>query len=629
MRVLRSQHGFWFTVALAAAIAVPWLLTNDFYLKVIFTAGVYYLAAAGLNVLVGWSGQKSLGHAGLFAVGAYTAALLTAQAGWNPWLALLAAACVSAGFGVVIALPALRVKGPSLSMVTIGFGIVVEKVVTEWQVPFGGQAGIYGVLPLSLGGRMLGMREWAWLVLAFALVTHLLLRTLLGGKFGRALQAVQAAEVAAESVGVNVYRMKVLAFVISAVTCGVAGALVAQQNQYINSDFISFNLSVFLLLIVLFGGPSIMGPALGAIVLTLMDAFLARWPGLQHFTYGALLLFALYAMPQGLAGALAALGRRLLPAHYRRNLPDGAAVGASLAARSEWVPRYPGVRDGAGILLRATELHKAYGGVVPTNGVSLTLRPAHVHALIGPNGAGKTTLLNMLSGIVRPDSGRIEFAGSDVTECRASEICRRGIGRTFQNLKLFAQMSVLDNVLVGLHPHLAVGFWASLMGWPSARREERAAREEAARLLDFAGLLDRAHEQAGSLPYGLQRRLELTRALATHPRLLLLDEPAAGLNPQETEALTALIARIAEKGITVLMIEHHMDLVMAVSDHVAVLDYGVKIAEGAPPEVQRNPLVIAAYLGVPDDDPSDAVGYGSAGSPNSGGPFPGAGPVPC
>jgi branched-chain amino acid transport system permease protein len=584
------RHALGLVVVVAALAAVPLLTDNDFYLRVLFLVGVNYIIAAGMNVLVGYTGQKSLGHAGLFAVGAYAVALLTARWGWNPWPAFVAAGVLAGLFGVVIALPALRVKGPALAMVTIGFGIVVEKIVTEWQDVFAGQQGIYGVLPLTLGEAMFGSRHWVWFVLLLGVVLHLMLRWLLRGRYGRAFMAVNTAEVAAESVGISVYRYKVLAFVISAVTCGLAGALIAQQNQYINSDFITFHLSVFMLLMVLFGGPSVYGPLLGALVLTLLDAFLARWPTVQHFTYGALLLFALYAMPEGLAGYLSRLGRRWAP---RLHAPE--ALPAGLAS---WRPLASGQADA--VLLEAQGLYKAYGGVVPTNDVDLCLRAGHVHSLIGPNGAGKTTLLNILSGIVPPDRGTIRFAGRDITGLPPHRIARLGLGRTFQNLKLFAGMSVLDNVKLGLHAHVAAGFFSSLFGLGG--RAERAARDEALQILDALGLRDKALEVAGSLPYGLQRRVELARALATHPRLLLLDEPAAGLNPQETQELAQVILRIRDLGITVLLIEHHMDLVMAISDHVIVLDYGQRIAEGAPEQVRSDPRVIAAYLGADDDD---------------------------
>ncbi len=290
----------------AAALAA--VIGNDYYLRIGFMMCVYYLCAAGMNVLVGYAGQKSLGQAGLFAAGAYSAALLSTSFDLNAWVALAAAAIIAGLCGVLIAWPSLRVRGPYLAMVTLAFGIVVEKLVSEWTEVFGGAQGILGIKPLSLAGIPFANLQWVWFGIALGAIAHLLLRNLLSGRFGRAFLSLQADEIAAESVGVSVYRYKILAFVIAAVTCGVAGAMVAQQNQYLNSDFISFQLSIFILLLVLFGGSgSLYGPLIGAVSLTLIDALLARWPPVQHFAYGGLLLFALYAMPNGVAGLFSRL----------------------------------------------------------------------------------------------------------------------------------------------------------------------------------------------------------------------------------------------------------------------------------------------------------------------------------
>ncbi|NUB05269.1 branched-chain amino acid ABC transporter ATP-binding protein/permease [Azospirillum sp. Vi22] len=566
----------------AALVALALTLSNDFYLYVAFMAGVYYICASGMNVLAGYAGQKSLGQAGLFAAGAYTVALLTTRLELPPALALAAAPLVAAAVGVLIALPSLRVKGPSLALVTLAFGLVVEKLVTEWTDLFGGAQGIYGIAPLTMGDEPFALKHWVVLVIVLGVAVHLALSHLLNGRFGRALLALQSDEIAAECAGISVYRYKTLAFVLAAALCGLGGALVAQQNQYFNSDFVTFHLSVFILLLVLLGGAgNIYGPIAGAAILTMTEVFLAQWPSVQHFIYGAMLLFALYLMPTGVAGAIA----RVLP--RRMAVLDGVETPPLTAMeRGRAAPS-------AGPLLEVTDVSKAFGGVVTADKVGLRLHAHRIHALIGPNGAGKSTLINILTGVISADSGTIRLAGQDITRGTAHARAARGIARTFQNLRLFGSMTVLDNVLIGAHARIGV----------TGREEDAVAKAKA--VLDFVGLGEHAGALAGSLPYGLQRRVELARALAGDPVLLLLDEPAAGLNPRETAELGQLIKRIGQLGVAVLMVEHDMGLVMRISDEIVVLDRGVVIAEGGPRDIQTNARVIEAYLGREDSPAPD------------------------
>jgi branched-chain amino acid transport system permease protein len=526
----RVPHIAGVLLAVAVVVGLTLALNNDYYLRILFMMGVYYLCAAGMNVLVGYAGQKSLGQAGLFAAGAYAVALLTTRTEISPWVALALAAVVSGVFGVLIALPSLRVKGPYLAMVTLAFGIVVEKLVSEWTDVFGGAQGVYGIRPLSWGEEPLSTQQWVWLTVALCAITHLLLRNLVGGRFGRALLSLQADEIASSSVGVRVYRAKVIAFVVAAVTCGIAGALVAQQNQYINSDFITFHLSIFILLLVLFGGAgSQYGPLVGTVILTAIDAALARWPAAQHFLYGFLLLFALYAMPGGVMGLLGTLTARW------RQKP---ALPSSVEPRAY----RPAAADASGDLLVVENVSKAFGGVKPAQDVSFRLQRGHVHALIGPNGAGKSTLFKIITGQEQPDEGKIEI-GDTVR-----------LGYVDQSRDhLDASHNVWEEISGG-HDYMTVN------GNEMSTRAYVGA-------FNFKG--PDQQKNVGKLSGGERNRVHLAKMLKEGGNVLLLDEPT---NDLDVETLAALEDAIENFAGCAVVISHDRFFLDRLATHILAFE---------------------------------------------------------
>jgi branched-chain amino acid transport system permease protein len=591
MKPLRA-HLKW--LVLAALVLIPFLVGGTYYRYLGIIVFIYGIVAVGLNILAGYAGQFSLGHAALMAVGAYTTAILTKAlsalpifqvTGAHIWLGMAIGTAMAALFGAVLAFPALRVRGPYLAMVTIAFGWVIFKILQEWVSVTGGDLGISSIPKPQVGPWRLETAPFYYVVLALFVLALMLQRRIIESPFGTLVRAMKYSELGVASVGVDVYRLKVVVFVISAAFAGFGGTLFAHQQNYISPDNFQFFSSVFFLLAVLFGGAGTQaGPVIGAAVLTLLPEMLHDFDQFRLIVYGCFILLTLYFLPNGVMGIFERRHRHS-EVQVQAAQPEGAALATGLQL------------TGRGASLEIERVSRAFGGLRALRDVSFSVDPGSIHALIGPNGAGKTTLINVITGFYRADSGRILMDGRTVEMHSMSEAARHGIARTFQTVRLFGDMTVLDHVMVGFARHSRSGLWSALMGSRHYRKEMIDNFREARALLHFVGLDGFENRPANTLAYGHRRLLEIARALAVRPHLLLLDEPAAGLVAEEIRALAEVIRRLRETGMTVLLVEHHMDLVVSISDRVTVLDYGVVIADDRPGAVQRNEKVIEAYLG--------------------------------
>ena len=567
--------------------------TPEFWVTQLNYIGLASLVVLGLVLLTGVGGLTSFGQAAFVGVGAYTTALLSARYGLSPWLGLAAGLAITLAIALVLALITLRMSGHYLPLATIAWALSLNFSIANME-SLGKYDGLLGVPAIELFGISLADgRAIYYLIWLFAIVGAIAVRNLLDSRPGRAIRALGGATVMAEAMGVSTFRYKVVIFLIAALLASVSGWLFAHVQRTVNPSPFGLKMGIEYLFMAVVGGvSSVWGAFVGAGVFKIIEdqlkellpALLGSNGNFEIIVLGIVLVLMLKYAPKGLWPSLQGLLSRWWPAARRERDWEGAAA---LASR----PKPPA----GSVLLRVDRLRKQFGGLVAVNDVSFELRAGEIMGLIGPNGAGKSTTFNLVSGVLPATSGELRFAGESITGLPARQIARRGLSRTFQHVKMIADMTVLENVALG-------GYLRSHSGTAKAmlrldRAEERRLFAEAESQLRRIGMQDHLHELAGNLALGPQRLMEIARALCADPSLLLLDEPAAGLRHKEKQALAAVLRQLRAEGMSILLVEHDMDFVMGLTDRIVVMEFGTKLIEGTPAEVQASPEVRAAYLG--------------------------------